>query len=216
MPEGTERGGRGCFFYGCLVAIGLAAVVVIAFVALWRSATVNLDPHVDRFQAAFDQGDYKSAYEMTGGQFKATMTYDQFVDFGQTVKGVLGTCESKTRTSFNFKSNFGGSSTAHAVYTGKFTKGTAEMTFSLEKQGETWIIQGAHYASDLFARALKCPHCAHVNETLGKFCSQCGKPMKREAQAPPAKAKAPPGTKQPPGAKTPPVNAPPKSPAGPM
>lgn len=188
--EPKKKKDHGCLIAGCIIGLLLVAFAGGFGVFMYRGYQ-SFTPVAQNFLTAIDSGDYKAAYSMAGSKWKAMSTYDQFSDFESTIKNILGTHVSTSMTSMNY-SSVNGLSTARVVYNAQFSNGPATLTFTLEENG-VWVVQGLHYNSDLIQKAMNCPGCKTQNAALGKFCTNCGKPMPAGQVAPtsPTPAEAP-------------------------
>lgn len=182
-----EKKGRGCFFYGCLVSLGVFGLVMAALAGVYLYGTRSLAPYPEKFLSLVDSGDFKGAYDMVGDGWKKQMTLEQFTEFEKSMKDALGACQSKTMDGVAVNSN-NGVTTARLVFGANFAKGPAKLTFNMEKQGDEWKIQGLNYQSPLVAQKLTCPHCGAINNPGSKFCASCGKALTTESPNPPAPA----------------------------
>jgi len=155
MSDG-EKKGRGCFFYGCLIALGVGGLFVAAIGGIYVYGTRSLSPYPEKFLTLIDSDDYAGAYAMTGDGWKKQMNLQQFTDFEKAVKGVLGKCTAKTMAGVSVNSN-NGVTTAVVTFSATFEKSPATLTFNMEKQDGEWKIQGLHYGSDLLKNGLPTP-----------------------------------------------------------
>jgi hypothetical protein len=149
MNAPTEKK-RGCFFYGCLFSLVGTGLLIAMGVGIFMYGKSVVGPVTDNFLQHVDKNEYTEAYAMLGDGWKKQMDQTQFTTFEKSIQNTLGACQSKTMTGV-FMSTVNGASTATAVYTAQFTKGTATLTFNLIKEGSEWKVQGLQYQSPLLA-----------------------------------------------------------------
>jgi hypothetical protein len=180
-PEG--RRGFGCGT-GCLVAgIGFLLLAGIGGLMAYRGKR-QVDPVVERFVALLGAGDFRSAYDMTGEGWRGRQDFDQFADFQKKALLVVGDFREKSFGHLNINASSGTGTTAVAVYNARYSNGDVTLTFNLTKKDGAWLIEGQHYASPLFASAVKCPRCGTEVRLEAKFCPQCGGPLGESVPAP--------------------------------
>ena len=104
------------------------------------------DSEIDKFHAAYSRGDRDALYAMTGPQFRASGSRDQFNDMLDVFEVRLGAVESSERTSFNVNTTPAGTLTT-IVMTTHFAKGDGQETFVLSGDEDGMKLEGWHVNS---------------------------------------------------------------------
>lgn len=174
---GVKGGKHGCFFYGCLTVIVVGALLVGAVVGFLSWGKGKIGVYCEEYLAAVQQGEYEAAYHLLGDRAQQDLSVEEYVAFAKTVHRALGGIQGKRLVSINVSSSMRGT-TAVLVYRASCENAKCNITFSLEKTGDKWVVQSVHYDSPVLQQVFKCPHCGAVLKDLGKFCAQCGKPLR--------------------------------------
>lgn len=159
-----------------------AAVLGVAICAggfswLILGGKAEVEPAVEAFLAKIGAEDYAGAYDSIGPEWKNLQTLEQFTKMHQIFRKHLGPLQSKTFADFNIKRD-SGASVAVIGYRANFKNAAGAITVTLTNSTGDWKVAGHRVDSPFFTKLLTCEHCKTVNESLGKFCSSCGKPLK--------------------------------------
>ncbi len=161
---------------GCIAVLALIAVCGGGFGYFLYQGKVATDTALDEFQGKLDAKDYASAYALIAPEWQATQTQEQFDELFSMIDDVMGKYKSRSVVNFNVN-HTNGNGIANAVYKVDYEKGTAQLTLALKESGGRWRVLGYRLNSDNFEKRLKCPSCGFQNQNLGKFCTNCGKPL---------------------------------------
>ena len=164
---------------GCMTLVIIALIVIVALVGLFFYGKSKLAPFCDEYLEKIEKGEYESAYDGLHGLWKKEMALEDYIEFEKTVHDSLGKLNNKKVTGIHASTNTNGT-TATVTYSAQFEKGDCTIIFTLIKSDKKWSIAGVNYNSDALLDLLICPHCHKIQESLGKYCSQCGEPMKPE------------------------------------
>jgi hypothetical protein len=136
----------------------------------------EVEPVAEAYLAKIESQDYSGAYDSIGPEWKGMQSLEQFTRFQTLFRKHLGPLQSKSIDDFNIKRETG-TSVAVMGYSAKFQNAGGTITLTLTNSTGAWKVAGHRVDSPLFAKLLTCPNCKSVNQSLGEFCSSCGKPM---------------------------------------
>ncbi len=161
---------------GCLAVVALLAVCGGGFGYFLYQGKVATDTALDEFQGKLDAKDYASAYALIAPEWQAKQTREEFEELFTMIDDVMGKYKSRSMASVNVNQAPGGS-IANATYKVEYEKGSGQLAVVLKESGGRWHVLGYQLNSDNFEKRLKCPSCGFQNQNLGKFCTNCGKPL---------------------------------------
>jgi hypothetical protein len=142
---------------GALVAIIVVIVVALMAGCIFAAkscfgtimaAKDDLEAACNKYIQAVDGGDFKSAYGMLDGSWKATLTEAQFTEKEQKVRDQYGRTGAKTMRNFNVRT-FNGDTNAVIIYDETFDKGKSQVTYQLHRSGDGWRFTGISYSTTL-------------------------------------------------------------------
>jgi len=178
----TERGNskssrtRSCLLWGCGFSIVALLIAVGAFWSLFHYGRSEVAPTVEKFLELMDQQEYEQAYGMVGFDWKKTQSSDEFENLGTVIRDRFGGLEGGSVSGVKVSTTTQGTF-AQLAYSATYAKETCMITFTLEKAADSWIIKGAHFASDQLVEAYRCPNCQSTNVVGSKYCGKCGSPI---------------------------------------
>jgi ssDNA-binding Zn-finger/Zn-ribbon topoisomerase 1 len=161
---------------GCGLLVVLVALCGGGFALFMAQGKAKIDPVAEAFVQKLNAKDYSGAYASIGPEWKKIQEPAKFEEFLTLIHDVMGSCQSKSVTSMNFKS-LGSGSTAQVVYSAKFTNGSGTIRASFTNSSGPWKVVGWRVESPLFKQALTCPKCNQTSKNLAKFCPSCGAPL---------------------------------------
>jgi hypothetical protein len=184
LPTGMAQDAQpkkrhGCFYYGCLTMVGFVVVAAAGFFFLFQYGRTNITPVVDEFLTATEAGQYDHAYAMVADEFKQKISRDEFPTLVERVHETLGARQSLSMRGIRLMTGTM-DATARADYAATYEKGDVDITVSLKKHDDRWLVVGLFYHSPLLETASKCPNCGAINAFDAKFCAKCGKPLHPE------------------------------------
>lgn len=163
-------------------ALGIAAIVLCAglFFFTFRNMDATLSPTIDELFAAIDNDTFGEKYDThTTAELQRTVTREQLVALGQTIKTRLGSLKSKSLRQFKVN-HVNGTTYADVAYQATFEHGSGTISGRFKKNGDRWLVVTFHVNSPEFQRDLvtrKCPHCGEPHTAEARFCPKCGKPL---------------------------------------
>lgn len=136
-----------------LAILGILFVLAIAAcggLAWWgvNQAKKMADAPVDAMFAAIDSGTFGDTYDtMTTSDFRSTMTREEYVAMGESIKENLGSLQSKTITGFNAAQE-NADAFIDVTYDAQFEKGTGTIKARMAQDGVNWKFQDFSVTSD--------------------------------------------------------------------
>ena len=173
----------------CLVTVILLVIGGVVFFGYLFRERQKVVPRCEKYLDAVERGDYKAAYRLISGRWRAAQTYDEYVKLEKTFRKALGKHRARTVVRFEVRADTGGT-VGLVVFDAEFENGECEIIFTMAKEDDNWRVQAVRYNSPALLQLFECPHCGTTQKEVAKFCSDCGKTMKPEAAQPTTKPKA--------------------------
>ncbi|MFH1378015.1 MAG: zinc-ribbon domain-containing protein [Planctomycetota bacterium] len=170
-----KSGGVGCkIIAGCLFFVFLFFLCFGGVAVFLYQTYKEVDPYCREYLTLTDQQKYKELYDMLHPTWQSQMPYEIFVALEDARRIKHGSLIDITYES-GHSSTDNGVSTATFVYRVTYEKGTARITFLLEKLDGVWKIIDAQFDSDALNSVATCPSCNAPLDPNAKFCSSCGR-----------------------------------------
>lgn len=156
--------------------VGLVILCAGGFAWFLMSGKAKIEPVVDAFQAKVDAGNYKTAYQSVGPEWKSIDTQAGFTNLEKVIRDHLGNLQSKSMTGININDGTNGG-IATISYSASYQKGPADVTYTLSNSTGSWLVIGHNVNSPVLTKLMTCPKCGAVSNTWSEFCSKCGAKM---------------------------------------
>lgn len=173
----TQEKEKGCFYYGCLTSVVVAAVLVVVFIFIYQYGKSKITPVVIEFLDKLESGNYAAAYASAGKEWQSIQDINAFTSDMELFCDALGKRQAMSMTGINITG-----SQAVASYLMKYKGQDTALTATLRKTGGTWQVIGLHWNSQLFTDLMTCPNCKTINDLKAKFCKNCGEPLDPHAR----------------------------------
>ena len=174
IQERRSKRRGGCWLWGCGITAAIVVLVAVSCVTLFQYGKRTIAPSAETYLDLVTRGEYQASYARVSFEWKKTQTVEEFAAFHRMLWERLGSFHKGKVSGVKISSSTTTGTVARILYAAEFSHGDCEIHFTLKKVDGSWLVQGAHYRSDVLEGINRCPACSEENQMGARFCSSCG------------------------------------------